>query len=318
MPVIRDPAARIASILSQAERRLSKEFLLAIARVRDAASLTTIASLLSQGQIEQAMAFAEGLGTRLSTLSNAEFVRAGESTSVLIGQSLPVGVVVDFDQVNVRAVRQMQDSKLRLIREFSEGQRAATREAVAEGISRGLNPKAQARVFRDSVGLTERQVRAVNRYRTLLEQGSSQALDRELRDRRFDRTVRRSVRDRKPLTKEQVDVMVDRYRERYVAHRARTIARTEALRAVNAGHNEAYEQGIDSGVLSREKTLRTWTPAKDDRVRDSHADMRGQQRKIGEPFITGAGVPIMHPGDPEAPGSETIQCRCTLAVRTEV
>ena len=51
----------------------------------------------------------------------------------------------------------MQAERLRFIREFTDGQRDATRVAMVDGIERGLNPIAQARNFRSSVGLTARQ-----------------------------------------------------------------------------------------------------------------------------------------------------------------
>lgn len=318
MAIIRDPAARVASLLSQSERRLTREFVLAIARIRDSLSLTVLASLLEQGRINEALAFAEALAARLSALSRLEFVNSGTSTAQHIASALPLGVVFDFDQVNRRAVDRIRRHGAALLREARQSQIDAARDALTDGVTRGLNPRQTARAVRETVGLTARQVRAVRNYRALLQTDPAEALSRELRDRRFDRTVRRSALDRRPLTTDQVDRMVNRYRQNYVRYRAETIARTESLRAVNGGHDEAYLQAEEAGVIRRDSTVRVWTPASDARVRDSHSAMRGQARGIREPFVSGAGNILQYPGDPDAPPADTIQCRCTLAVRTEI
>jgi len=202
-------------------------------------------------------------------------------------------------------------------RAFPDQQRAATRLALVDGIARGLNPRDQARNFRSSVGLTELQQAAVINYRRLLEGTNAQrgeALRRELRDKRFDRTVRSSMRRRVPLTVDQVERMVSRYQERSIKQRAETIARTEALRSVHEGVNEAYQQAIDGGKLNQEDLEREWDSSRDSRVRRTHRLLHGQKRAWGEPWRTENGL-ICYPGDPEAPAEEVVQCRCLLTTR---
>ena len=154
-------------------------------------------------------------------------------------------------------------------------------------------------------------------YRRLLgrvSEGDSEALTRQLRDRRFDPTVRRAVAAREPLSQAQIDRMVERYRARYVKYRAEVIGRTEALRAVHAGNDEAYRQAIDGGAIDLDELQRTWVTARDERVRPTHRVAGGQVRGINEPFIVG-GAQLRYPGDPRGPAKETIQCRCALTTR---
>jgi hypothetical protein len=40
--------------------------------------------------------------------------------------------------------------------------------------------------------------------------------------------------------------------------------------------------------------------------------MNGQLRAFGEPFLSGNGFELAYPGDANAPGSETINCRCVV------
>ena len=108
--------------------------------------------------------------------------------------------------------------------------------------------------------------------------------------------------------------MVGRYSERYVKYRSEVIARTESLRAVHAGNNEAYEQAIEQGELAKDQIMRTWITAGDDRVRDTHENLSGVQAGMDQTFPAQGG-PLRFPGDPAGPADETIQCRCSLATR---
>ncbi len=51
-----------------------------------------------------------------------------------------------------------------------------------------------------------------------------------------------------------------------------------------------------------------WTTAHDEAVRDSHRELDGQVRRVGEEFKPG----LRYPGDPAAPLEETVNCRCIL------
>ena len=96
----------------------------------------------------------------------------------------------------------------------------------------------------------------------------------------------------------------DRYfaEQRLPPYRTETVARTETMRASNAGGFQLYK---DWGVQKKE-----WLATGDNRTRDSHAAANGQTVNIDEPFTIG-GVPMMYPGDPSAPIHEFANCRCT-------
>lgn len=302
--------ARMEALLAGATFAIRRRFMEVVRDIANRVTLEELQQLLAQRRFDEALVTAELAAAGISSASNAAFLRAAEDTMARISRSIQV--VVGFDQTNVRAVEAMRQSQLQFIREFTNQQRLATRLALVEGISQGLNPRQQALLFRQSIGLTRRQMEAVLNYRRLLETGDAAALDRALRDRRFDPTVRASILGERPLTPAQIDRMVQRYQEASLAYRAETIARTEALRSVHDGAQEAYRQAIDLGVLAADDLVQEWITAADERVRGSHAFMHGQQRPIGQPFLSGAGNQLRWPGDIDAPGSETIQCRCVL------
>lgn len=92
--------------------------------------------------------------------------------------------------------------------------------------------------------------------------------------------------------------------ERLPLHRRESIARTETMRASNAGSFELYRH---AGVPQKE-----WLATGDDRTRDTHMEANGQVVAVESPFTVG-GYQMMYPGDASlgAPPEEYINCRCT-------
>ena len=94
------------------------------------------------------------------------------------------------------------------------------------------------------------------------------------------------------------------FSERMPDYRTEAIARTETMRASNAGTTQLFGEW---GVRKKE-----WLSTKDDRTRDSHLAKppSGQVVGIGESFDVG-GYKAEYPGDPSLPAEESINCRCT-------
>lgn len=98
--------------------------------------------------------------------------------------------------------------------------------------------------------------------------------------------------------------------------RSKAIARTEVGRAANVGKILAakrMEVAMD----------KTWSSARDNRVRGNptgkyakseadHWTMNGQTVDLDEAFTTPRGIKMIAPGDPSAPSSETVNCRCSM------
>jgi HK97 family phage portal protein len=81
-------------------------------------------------------------------------------------------------------------------------------------------------------------------------------------------------------------------------YKAMRVARTEVAQAAGfAQHESAKEAGW---------TKHSWLSSRDDRVRDSHQEIDGEEQPIGEPYSNG----LMFPGDPSGDPDETIMCRC--------
>ena len=272
-----------------------------------------LAQLISEGRIEEAVERSARQGAiEIAQSSAAVYVEQGQAMAGRLDKILDV--TVGFDQVHDFAVERMRRNQLELVRHWTENQREIAHEVIREGIQEGINPIEQARRFRASTGLTPRQHQAVSNYRAALERvrdGDTTALNRALRDKRFDRTVRRAISNREPLTDAQINRMVDRYYERSIKHRAEMIARTEAMRSVNAGNQDALRQATADGTVREDEIRRTWVATSDERTRPDHVAADGQEVGMNEPFIVG-GASLEFPLDPNGPPEQTVACRCTF------
>jgi hypothetical protein len=231
------------------------------------------------------------------------------------GLSETLGELVSYDGTNPRAVAALARNRLELVQGLREDARLAIGEALRGGIEGGANPRATAIAIRDSIGLTGEQAKWVANYRRKLESADLGALDNALRDKRADAMVARAAKAGKPLPRARIDKMVDKYAERQLAYRAEVIGRTETLRSLHEGQEEAYQQSIDAGHVEADRLQLQWHAGDPPRTRTSHARMDKQLRRHGEAFRSGDGYALRHPGDRSAPASETVQCRCRVTRR---
>lgn len=310
-PGLFDELSRITRLLNAAEPRVLRTFLESVDAVANLESLELVAARLEVGDLAGALEATASIPESLAITLEAAFTSAGLSAAEVLRSQ--TGSLFQFNTISQRAVSALQESRLRLVAEFTSQQLAATETILTQAIAQGLAPIEQARLIRGSIGLTNRQAQSVENFRRLLEDGSSQALQRKLRDRRFDASIRRAISGERPLTTAQIDRQVERYRERMIDFRARTIARTETLRAINEGDEELWNQAVEAGEIDPADIENVWHTAADERVRSSHRFMNGQRRGFQEPFRSGNGNALRFPGDPRAPRSDVVNCRCVVA-----
>lgn len=102
-----------------------------------------------------------------------------------------------------------------------------------------------------------------------------------------------------------IDRMVEEIeREDYLDGRVRRILRTEINRAINYGQTIG-EQKYEF------KTQKRWIAVDDRRTRPAHNAADNQTVEISGSFVVGGEV-MQFPGDPNASGANTINCRCFM------
>jgi hypothetical protein len=309
---------RIESLVARMEASVRRAFLQFVANVQSPEALKEIANLLGRGDIAGALVVVDRYIARLAPVLSEVFIAAARAEVAALAEQVrnwAPAVGISFDPSNDRAAALMRDAQLDLIRELGASQREAIRQALSQGLLDGAGPREMGTAFRNAIGLTASQEAHVRNYERLLRDGSAEALDRQLRDRRFDPTVSRAADGGKPLTGDQIGRMVDRYRQRYVAYRAETIARTETARVVGAARQEGVRQTLDDTGIDASLVERVWRATRDRRTRHTHAIMDGQAVGLDEAFTSPSGAKLRYPGDPQAPGSETVMCRCLVVNR---
>lgn len=325
-------------------RRIQEAFNQSVEELRDQFTIEEIAQRLDEQGINGAVqllagtaagaaqtgAAAEGVQIqaifeRVGSEKQQAMMAAGRKRAEEISGNVegPQGTVrFTFDPGHPDTAERLREGKRDLIREITDEQEQVVRNAVADSLGRGENPRDAARAFKDSIGLTQKQERAVQNFRRNLQARqsgapSAEALDRELRDKRFDRSIRNAIANDEPLTEQQIDRMTERYRAKMVKHRSEVIARTESLRGLSEGREAARDQAIDEGKIKPEQVRRFWITARDERVRENHRripTMNSSGVGPDEPFDAPLG-PLRYPRDPRGSASQTVQCRCAVSER---
>lgn len=229
---------------------------------------------------------------------------------------------VVFGIQNPHALEALRTSQLTLIREVDAKTRAGIKAYLTDSLHMGRSPTSIIHQLVGNVqhdgtrkggilGLTERQARAVSNYRKYLEGLDARALERALRDKRFDTTVARAIADSEHLNPDYITKLVGRYEANYLAYRAEVIARTESLKALQLGQKMAWDEAVSQGSVSADALTKRWVTAKDERVRPAHADMEGVVVGYDELFEPEDSGPVWAP--PAMPN-----CRCIAWIRPTV
>lgn len=87
-------------------------------------------------------------------------------------------------------------------------------------------------------------------------------------------------------------------------------ARTTVTSAENKGRMDMLHDAEDKGV----QTKKVWIATTDNRTRDAHLELDGEEAFVDEPFYNEFGR-IMFPGDPDADPSNVYNCRCSLGYK---
>jgi len=253
-------------------------------------------------------------------------------------------VVQSFGGRNERAERIALELGSNLVTEVVDDTRVLIAQTIRGGLEAGNNPRRTAldiggRVVNGTrqgglVGLHSTQAGYVNGRIDPITQRLIPGLRQELadpstashyftrtrRDKRFDGIVRRAIADGRPVAQADIDRMAQQYSNKLLRQRGETIARTETLKALNAGRQEALAQLIENpnNDVQAQDVVRAWDSTGDARTRETHAAADGQVVPQGEAFTVG-GYSMMYPGDTSlgAPAGETVNCRCVVDIRID-
>lgn len=332
---------RINDLLVPYSDAFQSAFMRAVDDLREGANYTQILAALEAGDVEaavQAVGIDIAVFTDMDIALRTTYVAGGQQSAAAM-QGLQGNVRFDGRAAAAEAWIARYSSDL--IQGIVQDQIEMVRNHITEGLRTGQNPRSIAldivgRLNRSTgrreggvLGLTDQQAQWLRNARTELEAGSAalkesgrsgalrKYMDRSARDGRYDRTIEKAIRDKTPLTKEQIDRIVRGYESKLLRSRGETVARTEVMRALHKGQNDQIHQMVANGTVRADQVRRIWRTAQDKDVRHSHDAMEGQSVGLDEPFTSGNGNALMFPGDPNAPLDDIINCRCDMEVRID-
>lgn len=187
-----------------------------------------------------------------------------------------------FDVLNDRGLRFLQQHAAKRVVEIVDATRDALRALLADMHNQGVPALEQAKRIKQVVGLTTRDVRAVE----------------NLRERLWD----------DGMAPARAEKLVARKAAELLAQRALTIARTENAFAASAGQRESWAQAARDGLFDPTEAQRAWMTSEDEQTCPICEPMDGQVVGMNEAFTTGEGEAVDEP--PAHPN-----CRCDVVLR---
>jgi len=311
---------QIEELIARLEPTLRKAFQQALDDWRRNVDLDALADALKRGDIEAGIRAANIQPAALNGFLTAREA-AFEAAGTVELSSLRLNII--FNARHLRGEQQLSHYGAQFVQAVSDDTRAMLRTSLTDSLSRGQGAKAAARGIRGMIGLTDSQAGWAINLRRKLENDPKGLLSEfaadgyKLRDKRLDGIVRRAVKAEKPIAAADIEKIVTAYQNRAIRWRSENIARTETLRAVQAGNFEAYQQAVESGKIAAQNVRKVWNSAHDKRVRDTHRELDGESVGLNERFVSSSGARLRYPLDPAAPLSETAQCRCSLTYRVD-
>lgn len=318
---------------------LAEAFMAAIEDLRAGADLQRVVAAIQAGNIEaaiEALNLDAAAFDRLLDAFQQAYVAAGEasvSTMPIIRDVAGARVIIRFGSRNPRAESWLREQSSVLVTRILEEQRSAVRQALVAGMEKGTAPRSigldiVGRIDKTTgkraggvLGLSAQQEGYLRSAKAELASSDpaelSHYLTRARRDKRFDRTIQKAIREGQPLPAEIQRKAATRYEARLLELRGQTIGRKEAMTSLQAGKYEAYLQAVDTGAIAESDVRRTWRSASDLRVRHTHMGLNGDTVGLRQAFVSPSGARLMYPGDPSAPASETIGCRCDVTYRID-
>lgn len=244
----------------------------------------------------------------------------------------PTGsVIFRFDMRNPAVEQEIREHSSELVTRITDDTRQVIRKTLERGQIAGRNPRNTAldivgrvdpvtkKRIGGVIGLTPNQERWVESARRYLSQGDEQYFTLGLRDKRFDKTVRRYIDEGKPVPADTLEKAIVSYKNRALKYRADMIGRTETIGAASRARHATIKQLITDGIVPDRAIKKWWNAVGDRRTRPSHnlIERGTKENPIGldEPFISPmTGARMMHPHDQSlgAPASEIVQCRCRV------
>lgn len=228
--------------------------------------------------------YAEFIKNVLDPEWRAAVKSAGSKIEEKIREGVQAGEMFSFTPTGQRIEQWIQTRGGELIAQLSQTQLDAVRAILRHyTVEVPVSPQELGRILRPVIGLTEKQAKAVQRFReSLLAEG---------------------------MNPRQAERQALKYAGQLHRFRALRIARTELAFAYNQGQYEAIRQAQEAGIL-RGRVVKEWMTAEDERVCPHCGPLDGQIIGFEETFPGATKILPQIQTPPAHP-----LCRCTVGYR---
>lgn len=267
------------------------------------ASLDRIVELLPESQLIELLSGSVGVDSVLtSTLLARGFIpyraaiRAAVESGVrltipdlpkIVGRAAPrVSTLFNYlDPVVIDAVRSLENKALATL---TDNVRGVTRAFVENGIRDGLNVNDMARGLRTTIGMAPHQQRYVSNLERELRELSPKFQRRELRDKRFDKTILRHIEQGKPIPEEKIRQIADAYRRKFTAHNTEVVTRQTAIDSYREGQRLSWHSAVENGFVDGDTLGREWVHSDIvETPRPEHVALDGTVVRWNQPYPNG-------------------------------
>lgn len=254
-------------------------------------------------------------------------------------------VVFTWGVRNLAGEQAIRNHAADLVRGISQDMKDGIREVLTKNLSEGRSPNAAVRQVVGSgtvdpatglrqgglLGLTRQQMETSGRLREALRSGDVAKMREiigmradgsidpkkgwQLRDKRFDRSIAKAIREETGVPSDIVSRAVGQYNARALDYRGRILSRHETMIALDKSRDDAFRQQINDGKLIAADITKTWRHTPRPTERWQHRQMAGQEVGFEEQFVAPDGTKLRYPRDPEAPAKHTLNCWCRAEYR---
>lgn len=240
-------------------------FVSAAGKIGDEVTLQAVENLIRAGALDRVVdgeidwnhletLLARGIKPEIISAIKAAADAANQFTASTIRRALGIESDIQFNAANPRISRWIDQHTAEMVREVTTESRQAIKAVITRSMTEEMSDIEIFRTVRQSVGLTERMAIA---SQNVFHAGVENGLDR-------DEAMREA----------------SAYAERALTYRANSIARTESLKAANAGQGEGWNQAADQGLFSRNDAEVEWVVTPDDRLCPYCEQMDGVTRPL--------------------------------------
>lgn len=224
----------VERLANRLEPGLRRRFLHAVRAAKAQVNLEALANAVLSGSATQAEIVAKLASWPELFGELAIDLRAGFLGGIHIANEAIAGssIAMRLDLLNPYAVSYAERKLPKIVQAYMDGAKENIRTIVTEAVSGKHTVQDAARAIRDSIGLTPQYERAVNRLRLDLIAGG--------------------------LSGEALETKVDRYANKLLTARSKTIARTEIVQAQVTGQRTLWNEAATAGVFNRHTAKRRW------------------------------------------------------------